>query len=1062
MHDSEIHPARDFADFACRLSAAREQSAIIDEVLQYAGSALHADGVTFVLRENDRCYCADEDAVQPLWKGRRFSLSSCVDGWVMLNKQSLSITDIYADDRVPRDFYKSTFVKSMLMVPIRRDSPIGAVGAYWARSHTPQKAEQRLLEAIADTTAIVIENVRTSEELAVHAQDLANERRRLKTIVQAARVGTWEWDVGEDTIIWSDEALEIMGIDKEPVSGTFDEMEKLVYPEDRSYWKESVRACVEDGIAHQIDFRVCLPGGETRWVAARGNAERDGRGNAVRMMGTVMNITRRKQTEELLRDTVQFNDRMSKVAPVLLYILDIASGTNVFTNQSTGGFLGYTRQQSQEIGDAVYKQLMHPEDKVRFAEHVARLSDLPDACVAVFEYRMKANDGSWRWYLSRDTVFMRDKEGKPQQILGAAIDITKRKHTEQELWRQAQIISQVHDSIVTTDTEGRITGWNDGARKLHGFSDDEVMGRDVGILFPAEYASIFQEMVAKEHAQSETFSLELPVRVKNKESLWCHLSISLLRDSSGAPIGTVGYAIDISSRKQMEDSLRLSEHRYRKAQQVGHVGSWEYDIQSDTFWGSEEGLRIYGFEESVDSYSAEKVMERVVERARVEQAMVDLIRHDKPYDIEFDIVRADASELRTVRSLAELQRDEKGNPVKVTGVLLDITETKRLNERIRQAEKMEAIGSLAGGIAHDFNNILGGIIGYADMALAELPSGSYLEKHLSRILQASDRAKNLVRQILAFSRRGKELKSPQYLRPVIKEVVDLLRASLPSTITIKDTIVKDTLPVMADPTKIHEIVMNLCTNAAHAMNEKGTLEIEYAEEEVATEIAGRTGGVSPGTYSVITVRDTGSGMDEATCAKIFDPFFTTKQPGQGTGMGLAVVFGIVQSHNGGVTVASAPGMGTTFKVYLPKCGETVQTEKESDRRASGGRERILVVDDEEIMCELCTDMLTGLGYKVKAFTNSPAALEYFLNHPNSFDLVITDQTMPTLTGLELSMKLRELRPALPILIATGYSKTVDEHIALAAGISGYIDKPYRLRDIAHKIRAVLDTCGRES
>ncbi len=312
------------------------------------------------------------------------------------------------------------------------------------------------------------------------------------------------------------------------------------------------------------------------------------------------------------------------------------------------------------------------------------------------------------------------------------------------------------------------------------------------------------------------------------------------------------------------------------------------------------------------------------------------------------------------------------------------------------------------------------------------------------------------RQILAFSRQSDEIKTTVYLRPIIKEAVQLLRASLPSSISIKSRLAKDTKPVLADSTKIHEIIMNLCTNASYAMKDKGILEIKYSEEHLISELEGRIGMINPGFYSVITIKDNGCGMNEEIFSQIFEPFFTTKPVGHGTGMGLAVVFGIIQSHGGNIIIESKPSVGTMFKIYLPKTDEAIIEDDNKGMIIQGGTESILFVDDEEIINDVVKDILCDLGYKVTGFTDSIKALDTFKKTPESFDLVITDQTMPVLNGLELSKELLRIRQDIPIILCTGYSKLVNEENAIKAGIKGFLMKPIRRQDLAHKIRYILD------
>ncbi len=386
----------------------------------------------------------------------------------------------------------------------------------------------------------------------------------------------------------------------------------------------------------------------------------------------------------------------------------------------------------------------------------------------------------------------------------------------------------------------------------------------------------------------------------------------------------------------------------------------------------------------------------------------------------------------------------------------DITERIQLEERLNQAEKMEAIGQLAGGIAHDFNNILGGIIGYADMSLEQVPEGSGLENNIKQILTAGERATHLVKQILSFSRQSAGTKTALYINPIIEEAIQLLRASLPSSIEISTNLPKGKKSVFVAATKIHEIIMNICTNAAHAMDEKGILKLSCVEKEIESEIDGLSGTIEAGSYSVITIVDNGCGMDEEVLSHIFEPFFTTKEIGDGTGMGLAVVFGIVQGHGGNINIESEPGKGTTFQIFLPNVDVNPLKDGNEQTVLKGGKERILFVDDEQVLSDIAGEMLGELGYSVTLYTDATKALQAFRQTPDSFDLVITDQTMPKMTGFELSKELLGIRQNIPIILCTGYSRVVDTQKIDESGIKDFALKPIRKKDLAHKIRTVLD------
>ena len=383
----------------------------------------------------------------------------------------------------------------------------------------------------------------------------------------------------------------------------------------------------------------------------------------------------------------------------------------------------------------------------------------------------------------------------------------------------------------------------------------------------------------------------------------------------------------------------------------------------------------------------------------------------------------------------------------------------RVEAQLRQAQKMEALGTLAGGIAHDFNNILGIIVGYTEMARWDAGEDSAAKSHLMEVLKAAERAKDLVQQILAFSRRSEQERRPIQVGLIVKEAMKMLRASLPSTINIKVNVASRAI-VSADPTQIHQVLMNLCTNAAHAMSDNGgVLEVALTDVRVGPESIMPHSDVRPGPFVKLTVEDTGCGMDPAILDRIFDPFFTTKEPGVGTGLGLSVVHGIVKSHGGAIEVESSPGRGTTFQVLLPTMECTPGLETEAAGPLPRGRERILVVDDEPALAMAAKQMLERLGYRVDYRTSGIEALDTFRLQltEGPFDLVITDMTMPDLTGTDLARELLALQPALPILLCTGFSEKMNAEKAKSLGIQGFLMKPVIMSELARMIREVLDT-----
>jgi PAS domain S-box-containing protein len=409
-----------------------------------------------------------------------------------------------------------------------------------------------------------------------------------------------------------------------------------------------------------------------------------------------------------------------------------------------------------------------------------------------------------------------------------------------------------------------------------------------------------------------------------------------------------------------------------------------------------------------------------------------------------------------VRSSSKLIYDEK-TIVGIHGVLTDISEERKLKSQLDHAHKLEAIGTLAGGIAHDFNNILSPILLYTEMMLEDVPEGNTLKFNLKEVYNAVIRAKDLTRQILTFSRQTEPKKASIIISPIVKEALKLLRSSLPTTIEIRQNIKSDVSVVLADPTQIHQILMNLCTNAAYAMREKGgLLEVSLVDVDLTSQDTDHIPDLEPRKYVKLVVSDTGTGMESSVKERILEPYFTTKDKGEGTGLGLAVVHGIVKSYDGAITVDSEPGKGTVFQIFLPLIKGKISSKSTSATQLPKGNERVLLVDDEMSILKVQQQMLERLGYRVDISESGLAALEVFRGDPDGFDLIITDYTMPEMTGTDLTKAVMNIRDDIPVILSTGFSEHINEEKAKALGIRAFVMKPIVMNEMAETIRKVLD------
>ena len=513
-----------------------------------------------------------------------------------------------------------------------------------------------------------------------------------------------------------------------------------------------------------------------------------------------------------------------------------------------------------------------------------------------------------------------------------------------------------------------------------------------------------------------------------------------------------------------EEELRRSRAYLAEAQKVSHTGSWAWNNVREIVYWSEECFRIHGRDPAQGLPSMEQILADIHpdDVPGIVASLENALREGRGWELEYRMVNF-ADGPRTIRTIAHPVLDRSGRAVEHIGTVVDVTEQTRaeaervkLEERLRQAEKMQAIGTLAGGIAHDFNNILGAILGYGELAQRRAGESGPLREQLDQVMQAGNRGKRLVEHILAFSRSGVGERLPVHVQAVVEETLDLLAASLPPTIRLKKMLRGADAAVVGDATQLHQVTMNLCTNAVQAMPNGGVLSVtlERTDIDEARELAHGT--LAPGPYIRLQVTDTGSGIPPAALERIFDPFFTTKRVGEGTGLGLSLVHGIVADSGGAVDVESREGAGTTFTVWLPASGEApARVVDAAGVLPHGNGEAVMIVDDERPLVSIAEEMLAGLGYEPVGFSSSAEALAAFRAEPDRYDIVLTDETMPDMTGTELASEIRRLRADIPIVLMSGYSGPEFTERARAAGVSDILRKPLVSRDIAEALARVI-------
>jgi PAS domain S-box-containing protein len=519
---------------------------------------------------------------------------------------------------------------------------------------------------------------------------------------------------------------------------------------------------------------------------------------------------------------------------------------------------------------------------------------------------------------------------------------------------------------------------------------------------------------------------------------------------------------EITERRRTQDALHESQKRYRDLFEQSRDPIFITSREGKLIDVNQAYLDLFGYDISeIDNLKSQETYVNPDDRFAYQQ---EIEQKESVTDFEVELRKKDGTEIDCLLT-ATVRKAENGAILGYQGIMRDITERKRAEEEKRRleaqlvrAQRMEAMGTLAGGVAHDFNNILAAIVGYAELSMLDVGADAKVKHNLKEVLRASKRAKDLVNQILAFSRQSQHELKPVEITPIVKETMKLLRASLPTTIEIRHHVEPDTGTIEADPTQIHQVLMNLCTNAAHAIgDEGGLLEVSVTKVDIDASAEPLNLDIDPGPYLKMSVCDTGHGMTSEVLERIFDPYFTTKDKGKGTGLGLAVVHGIVMSHKGGIYAESEPGKGTCFHVYFPRIEQKKElTDTETVQTFPTGHERVLFVDDEQDLVQIAAQMLFHLGYEVTTRMSSNEALGLFRANPQRFDLVITDMTMPNMTGDTLAKALMKIRPDIPIILCTGFSERISEEKAKALGIKEFVMKPLAMNDLARRIRKVLD------
>jgi PAS domain S-box-containing protein len=925
------------------------------------------------------------------------------------------------------------------------------------KTHTEQERD-RLLQRVQHQAASLQQEVanRTRE------LKLLNDRHRLA--LRSSSYGVWDWDVITGEHVWDSAMLEIFGLAPGGFSGKHEDWLGLIHPEDAQRVRQIDWNALEPDENLIFEYRTIRPDGEVRHLRAQGQPQFLPNGRLVRVVGLVRDQTQDKEREvevDTLTERLRF---VVSAAGYGVWEYDF-KGDRLYWDDHLLRLHGLQRSDVSG-GIESWRQRVHPDDWPEVQNH---LNEVIAGRRDQFEpeYRIIRPDGAAR-YMQMRSYLIRQVDGTPARLVGLNRDVTAARELRDQLR-----ISEERWRLIVTSNNDAVWDWDMVRHEV--YRDQryaEMLGLEGHISHaPEEWSSrVHSEdlpqanAALQAHVEGKTPFYQIELRMRHSQGHWMWMldrGKIVGRDSQGRPTRMVGTQTDITTRKTLEEKLRHNEQLSLQLNRLAQIGAWEEDTASGRITWAPEVYRIHevelGFAPTVDSVQRFYPPES---RAVLDEALKRSRQDGTPFDLELPLTTARGHQL-WIRILGQAEIHQ-GRVTRLFGGFQDITARRdaeemrrQLESQLFQAQKMETLGTLAGGIAHDFNNLLTGILGYQDLAFDGLPADHESRPYLEASREASLRARELVDQILTFSRQSGSRKVPVDLKAIVDDARRFLRATVPATIRIEVTAAEGCSPVLADASQIHQVLLNLGTNAAHAMPHGGEMRIALSPAVIME--TSTFSQLAPGAYVRCDFSDTGHGMDEGTCKRIFDPFFTTKEVGQGTGLGLSMVHGILQAHSGTITVESLPGQGTTFTFFLPVAEvQEVPSGSSSQETPRGRGELIAIVDDEDLVRSFAQISLERAGYRVIAFDRAATCLEEIKGHLSDVAVLLTDQTMPGMNGMELVTEIRALAPTLPVIIMSGYYSRIAPEMLQQMGYVSLISKPFTNEELAHAVRRSME------
>ncbi len=1011
------------------------------------------------LRESEEKYRSIFDSAQVGIFRTRISdgkVLDCNDRYAKLHgyeTREACIEDFHVTER-----YIDSHTRERLIASLLKDGKVNSFeacyrkkdgGHFWARFSAQAFPEKDYLEGVGFD---ITEEKRKQKEL-------LESEAKYRRLAENSPAVVYQFMMRQDgSFVFpyiSEAVRDVMGISPEEVLNDSSKLLGMVHPEDRDSFHAGILKSA-DSLDSYHEIIRCIKDGELKWIEARATPGNTSTGDIL-WDGFFNDVTEQKLAEISLRESEERFSKLFFSSPTWMAITRLEDGAYLEVNKAFEHITGFDRNEiigrtSLELGI-----LADPDKRNRLIEMAREKGGFREQEVTFNTKSGEAITALW-------SAEIMELAGETC-LLSTIMDISELRRSKKEKLRNEKDLREsqriAHLGSWRLDLKSNEVFWTEELYRMYGF--DPTLPpppyTEHRKLFTPESWALLSASLERARETGIPYELELEMVRKDGSRGWIWVRGEAITDSKGKTVGLWGAAQDISERKRMEEALRRSQEKYKHLFNEAQVALFRTNIDGTLVEINERYAQTAGYETVEECMTDFNAGEAWADRKSRDELIRKLFLDGSVNDYEAEIVRRDGTHI-WINFSATIYR-EKGY---IEGSLIDVTSRKRAEEdrerlraQLNQTQKMEAVGNLAGGIAHEFNNILFPIMGLGELLLEDLSPESLEHQNAQQILKAAERGSDLVKQILTFSRRTGHKMMPIRIQNVLKEALKLARSTIPANIDIEQHIQTDCGLVNADATQVHQIVMNLITNAFHAVEHSdGKInvrlkEVSLDDEDIADLL------IAPGEYAMLTVSDTGCGIEPMIIENIFEPYFTTKEQGKGTGLGLAVVYGIIKEHQGGIKVSSEPNAGTTFTVYLPLMGKPDEPgSMEKNVKYETGNEHILLVDDEKPILHVERQMLERLGYQVTTRTSSPDALETFAANPESYDMVISDMSMPNMTGDKLAQRLISIRSDIPIIICTGFSERIDKRSADSIGVKGLLMKPISKSEMAQMVRNVFD------